>query len=158
MAKIISFILIFLLFIACKKDKKPGVYDVIGSWSLSSYQTNFGIGVNATVTQYPCMAGNILTFYKDSSSTEFYTRNDSCFVTPTHLKSAGAQLYGLPGVTQTSSTWSLKGNILSLTYLSNHKTITGTLTTVNNKLQLSFKDVETSGGNTYFINTTEVKQ
>jgi len=47
---------------------------------------------------------------------------------------------------------------LKLTYLSNHKTITGTLSTVNNKLQLTFKDTETSGGNNYFINTIEVKQ
>jgi hypothetical protein len=104
------------------------------------------------------MGSNILTFYKDSTSAEFYTGNDSCFVTPTHLKSAGAQIYGLPGVTQTSATWSLNGNVLRLTYLSNHKTITGTLATVNNKLQLTFKDTETSGGNTYFINTVEVKQ
>lgn len=158
MAKSRTFILVFLLFFACKKDKKPVTYDVTGNWTLSSYQTNFGIGVNASVTQYPCMAGNILTFYKDSTSAEFYTGNDSCFITPTHLKSAGAQIYGLPGVTQTSATWSLNGNILKLTYLSNHKTITGTLGTVNNKLQLTFKDTETSGGNTYFINTVEVKQ
>jgi len=152
------FILVFVLFIGCKKDKKQVSYDVIGNWTLSSYQTNFGIGVNASAAQYPCMTGNVLTFYKDNTSAEFYTGNDSCFVTPTHLRSGGAQVYGLPSVSQTNSTWSLSGNILRLTYLSNQKTITGTLSTINNKLQLTFKDTETSGGDTYFINTVEVKQ
>jgi len=58
---IISFVVLFVL-TNCKKHSQPVTYDVIGNWSLSSYQTNFGIGVNASVTQYPCMAGNILTF------------------------------------------------------------------------------------------------
>lgn len=158
MTKRLALISVLVLFIGCKKDKKPVVYDVIGNWTLFSYKTNFGIGVNASVPQYPCMASNVLTFYKDSTSAEFYTGNDSCFVTPTHLKSAGAQVYGLPSVTQTLSTWSLNGNILRLTYINTPKTITGTLAMVDNKLQLTFKDNETSGGNTYFINTVEVKQ
>ncbi len=152
--------LLAVLCLSCKKEHKSfpaPVYNVIGSWALSSYQTNFGGGVNATVAQYPCMAYNTLQFFDDSTSTQYYTGIDTCFITPSHLKADGAQTYGLPGIGQLNSKWTLKGNILHLTYTSNNQTLTGVITTVNKQLQLTFKDTVTSGANTYYITSVEVQ-
>jgi hypothetical protein len=154
-------LLILLLFAACKKDKKPVpvIYSVSGyTFTLSSYQTNYGIGVNASVNQYPCMAYNTLTFYRDSTSSSSYYGLDSCFITPTHLQSAGAQVYGLPGTLPLSSTWSQKGNNVYVLYPGNPKSVPGVVSNINGSLQILFKDTVQSDGKTYYINSLEVQQ
>ncbi len=158
--KLLAGISILLLFATCKKDKKaaPVVYSVIGNFTLASYQTNFGIGVDATVSQYECMAYNVLTFYRDSTSASSYNGLDSCFITPTHLQSAGAQIYGIPGTLPLASTWHQKGNNIYVLYPGNGKPVPGVVSNVNGKLQIAFKDTVQSGANTYYINSLEVQQ
>ncbi|HEY8783113.1 MAG TPA: hypothetical protein VIM16_15920 [Mucilaginibacter sp.] len=156
--RILLCLLAFFLFVTCKKEKKPAAvtYSVIGNWTLYSYQTNFGIGVNASVTQYPCMAYNTFTFYNDHTSSENYSGIDTCFITATHAQ--GAQYYGLPGLSSIPSTWSQTRNNLLLTYPGNPKSIPGAVSSINGKLQITFKDTITSGANTYYITAVEVKQ
>lgn len=150
---------VLLLFTACKKDKKsPPVYSVIGTFSLVSYQTNYGIGVNASVSQYPCMAYNTLTFYRDSTSSSNYDGLDSCFITPTHLKSSGAQVYGIAGTLPLQSTWHQQGNNIYVTYSGNNQPVPGVVSNVNGRLQILFKDTVQSGGKTYYITSLEVQQ
>jgi hypothetical protein len=159
--KLLPGLLVLLLFTGCKKDKKaaPVIYSVSGdTFALSSYQTNFGAGVNAAVNQYPCMAYNTLTFYRDSTSSSSYYGLDSCFITPTHLQSAGAQVYGLPGTLPLPSTWSQKGNNIYVLYPGNPKPVQGVVTNVNGSLQIDFKDTVESGAKTYYINSLEVQQ
>jgi hypothetical protein len=159
--KLLPGLLVLLLFAACKKDKKaaPAIYSVSGdTFTLASYQTNFGIGVNATVNQYPCMAYNTLIFYRDSTSSSNYYGLDSCFITPTHLQAAGAQVYGLPGTLPLASTWSQKGNNIYVLYPGNSKAVPGVVSNVSGKLQIAFKDTVQSGGKTYYINSLEVQQ
>ena len=158
--RLLAGLLLLLSFAACKKDKKPApvIYSVIGTFTLSSYQTNFGIGVNATVSQYECMAYNTLTFYRDSTSSSSYDGLDSCFITPTHLKSAGAQVYGLPGTQPLPSTWHQSGNNIYVTYQGNPQPVPGVVSSVNGRLQIAFKDTVQSGGKTYYINSLEVQQ
>ena len=155
--KLLAGIIILLLFATCKKDKKaaPVVYSVIGNFTLASYQTNFGIGVDATVSQYECMAYNVLTFYRDSTSASSYNGLDSCFITP---KTAGAQVYGIPGTLPLASTWHQKGNNIYVLYPGNSKPVPGVVSNVNGKLQIAFKDTVPSGGKTYYINSLEVQQ
>jgi len=159
--KLLPGLLVLLLFAACKKDKKPApvIYSVSGYvFTLSSYQTNYGIGVNASVNQYPCMAYNTLTFYRDSTSSSSYDGLDSCFITPTRLQSAGAHVYGLPGTLPLPSTWSQKGNNVYVLYPGNSKPVPGIVSNVNGSLQINFKDTVQSGGKTYYINSLEVQQ
>jgi hypothetical protein len=159
--KLLPGLLLLLALAGCKKDKKPApvIYSVSGyTFTLSSYQTNFGIGVNATVNQYPCMAYNTLTFYRDSTSSSNYSGLDSCFITPTHLQSAGAQVYGIAGTFPLASTWSQKGNNIYVLYQGNSKPASGVVSSVNGKLQIAFKDTVPSGGKAYFINSVEVQQ
>jgi len=159
--KLLPGLLILLAIAACKKDKKPApvIYSVGGyTFTLSSYQTNFGIGVNASVNQYPCMAYNTLTFYRDSTSSSGYYGLDSCFITPTHLQSAGAQVYGLPGTLPLASTWRQSGNNIYVTYQGNSQPVPGVVSNVNGSLQILFKDTVQSGGKTYNINSLEVQQ
>ena|ERR1700753_1231348 len=158
--KLLAVLFAALMLGACKKDKKsaPVIYSVIGTFTLVSYQTNFGIGVNATASQYPCMAYNTLTFYRDSTSSSTYYGLDTCFITPTRLKSAGAQDYGLPGTFPIPSTWYQKGNNVYVLYPNNSKPVPGVVTSVNGHLQIDFKDTVISNGNTYYIHSVEVKQ
>jgi hypothetical protein len=158
--KLLAGLLLLLSFAACKKDKKPApvIYSVVGTFTLASYQTNFGVGVNATVAQYPCIAYNIQTFYRDSTSSSGYDGIDSCFVTPTHLQSAGAQVFGLPGAIPLLGTWRQKGNNIYLTYQGNSQPLAGVVSNVNGRLQILFKDTVQSGGKTYYINSLEVQQ
>lgn len=153
-------LLLLLSFAACKKDKKPApvIYSVVGNFTLASYQTNFGIGANATVGQYECLAYNILTFYRDSTSSSSYDGLDSCFITATHLRSAGAQVVGVPGTLPLLSTWHQQGNIIYLLHPGNPKPTPGVVSNVNGRLQIAFKDTEQSGGKTYITNSLEVQQ
>ena len=119
--KLLPGLLLLLAFAACKKDKKtaPVIYSVIGTFTLSSYQTNFGVGVNADVNQYPCMAYNTLTFYRDYTASSGYFGLDSCFITPTHLPSAGAQVVWAARYAADSATWRQNGNNIYVTYAGN---------------------------------------
>ena len=159
--RLLPCLLVSLLLVACKKDKKtvtPVTYSVIGNWTLYSYQTNFGIGVNATVTQYPCMGYNTLTFYTDSTSSQNYSGIDTCFITPTHIKADGAQNYGIPGLLPLASTWHQKGNTIYMTYPGNPQKVPGVINSANGKLQITFKDTITSGANTYYITSVEIQE
>ena len=154
--KLLPFALL-LLFAACKKEKKPVIYSVIGTWTLAAYQTNFGIGVNANSTQYPCMAYNTLTFYRDSTSASGYDGFDTCFVTPTHSFLAGAQVYGIPGTFPLPSTWHQNGNNVYVLYPGNNKATPGVVSSVNGHLQIDFRDTVASNGKTYYIHSVEVQ-
>jgi hypothetical protein len=159
MKKISLCLLLVFLFIACKKEHKPATtvkYDVSGTWALTSYQTNFAGGLNVSAVQYPCLSNNITIFYNDSTALVNYTGNDTCYVTPVHT--AGSHVIGFPGLAPINSTWKLRGNMLYITYPGNPKSIPGTLTSVNGKLTITFRDTVASGGNNYYINTVDVKQ
>ena len=150
---------LFILFIACKKGNKPAPtynYNITGNWTLYSYATNYGGGVNASVAQYPCMAYNVLTFYTDSTSSQSYSGIDTCFITPSHT--TGAQYFGLPGLVPSSFKWSLRGSVVYLIYADSKLNVHGTISNVSNKLQLTIKDTVKSGTNTYYITSVEVKQ
>jgi hypothetical protein len=153
-------LLMLILLVTCKKEKKTAIYNfnMLGTWSLSSYNTNYGAGVNASVAQYPCMAYNTMTFYRDSTSSQAYTGIDTCFITP---HGNGAQYYGLPGLLALPSKWSLKGNVIHVIYQSNQSTsqiVPGIVSSVNGKLQIAFKDTVISGGKTYYVNSLEVQE
>jgi len=157
MKRILLCLPLCLLLVTCKKGNKVTVsYNIIGNWTLYSYQTNFGIGVNASVTQYPCMAYNSFTFFNDNTSSQYYSGIDTCYITATHA--AGAQYYGLPGLLSIKSTWSQRGNIVYLKYPDNPKSIVGVVNNINGKLQVTFKDTVVSGANAYYITTVENKQ
>lgn len=158
--KLLAGIVILLLFTACKKDKKPApvIYSVIGNFTLASYQTNFGIGADASVPQCECLAYNVLTFYRDSTSSASYYGLDSCYVTATHLRSAGAFAVGIPGSLPLPSTWRQQGNTIYLLHPGNPKATAGVVSNVNGRLQIAFKDTEQSGGKTYYVNSLEVQQ
>lgn len=155
---------LLLVLVACKKEKTTTAPNLLtganisGTWSLSSYQTNFGIGVNASVSQYPCMMYNTLTFYNDSTASQFYSGIDTCFVTPTHSLTNGAQDFGLPGLNAQAATWSLKGNVMLVTYPGQTSQIYGTISSVNNQLQLTLRDTSVTNGKTYYIASVLVKQ
>ena len=155
--KILLCLLLFFLFVACKKEQHtPVTYNVAGQWTLFSYQTNFGGGINASAIQYPCLANNITIFYNDSTSVVNYTGGGACFVTA--LQGPGGQPIGSPGQAPISSTWKLKGNILYITYPGDPKSIPGMLSINNGKLMVTFRDTLVSGVNTYYITTVDVKQ
>ena len=159
--KLLPALFLLLAFTACKKDKKPApvIYSVAGyTFTLATYQTNFGIGVNADVNQYPCMAYNTRTFYRDSTASSSYYGLDSCFITPTHLSSAGAQEYGLPGTLPLSATWRQNGNNVYVTYAGNSQPAPGVVSSVNGKLQILFKNNVENGGKSYYINSLQVQQ
>jgi len=153
----LSLLLIVFLFVTCKKDKKPAqtvtAAQIVGSYTLALYQTNFGSGVNASISQYPCMMYNTMTFYNDLTSKEVFLGSDTCFITSTH-----SQWSGTPQLDPQPSTWSLKGNTVYLTYPGNPHHIPGQVATVNNKLQITFRDTVPSGSNVYYITSVEVKQ
>jgi hypothetical protein len=154
--RILFCLLFFLLFIACKKDNKPVAYNVTGYWSLYSYKHNFGNGLNVSVTQYPCMAANILTFNADGTASLDYAGTDTCFVTATHIKTMGAEIFGYPRQGSTEYNWSLNGNVLHLTPPGG-TSIYGVISSINLKLFLTLKDTVKSGANTYYVTTVLVK-
>lgn len=158
--KLLAVLCAALIWGGCKKEKKsaPVIYSVIGTWTLASYQTNYGIGVNANVSQYPCMAYNTLTFYRDSTSSSNYDGLDTCFITPTHSFASGAQDYGIPGTFALGSTWHQSGNNVYVLYPGNTKAVPGVVSSINGQLQINFKDTVVSNGKTYYINSVEVQQ
>jgi len=161
--RILTALLLLFLFTTCKKEKKTTTTsitasDIVGNWTLTSYYTNFGQGVNATISQYPCMQYNISTYNSDFTSVDTFLGSDTCFITQSHLRADGAQWSGTPQTDPKPSTWSLSGNILYLTYKGNPHHIPGQIARVNNKLQITFKDTVPSGSHIYYITSTEVKQ
>jgi len=161
MKRLLPCLLLSLLLLTCKKKKEPVPavnYNIVGIWSLHSYQNNFGKGANATVTQYPCLGYNTLIFYNDSTASQIYTGIDTCFITPTHVQANGAQDYGLPGLLPLPSKWSQKGNIVKLIYQNTSLNVSGVISGTPGKLQITFKDTVVSGGNTYYITSVEVQE
>lgn len=148
-----------LLCVACKKDKKqaPVTYSVIGAWTLAAYQTNFGIGVNATVAQYPCMVYNVLTFYRDSTSSSSYSGIDTCFITPTQSFAAGAQDYGVPGTLPLLATWRQNGNNVYVLNQGTTKPVSGLISNVNGRLQLDLRDTAIIDGKAYYVHSVMVQ-
>src|SRR5579859_6815879 len=104
MKKLLILILIALIFTTCKKDNKP--IDVTGTWSLYSWDDNNPSSIHVNVNQYPCMAGNILTFNKDQTYTVKYIGTDTCFVTPPSVSLPPTKSWiGMPGQAEVTGTW-----------------------------------------------------
>jgi hypothetical protein len=126
-------ITISFLFVTCKKDKKTTpFYDITGTWSLQSWQESYtGGGFDATVDQYPCMAGNLTTYNADNTATGIYTGTSACDVTP---MGNGKVIIGEPGQPPLTNTYTRTGNNLYF------EKVHGTITSTNGKLYITLVD------------------
>src|ERR1700759_399450 len=129
MKKLPILILTVLLFSACKKDNK--IVDAAGTWSLYSWDYDGPpSSIHASVSQYPCIADNVIIFNKDLTYTSKYIGNDTCFVSPPPVSfpPITGSWIGMPGQAQVSGTWSQNGNTVSWAGAQ------GTISTSNGKI------------------------
>lgn len=151
MKKLPILILIVLIFTTCKKDNKP--LDVTGTWSLYSWDDNTPNPIHANISQYPCIAGNVLTFNKDQTYTLKYVGTDTCFISPRSVSFPPTESWlGMPGQPQVTGTWSQNGNTVTW------GNAQGVISTSNGKTFITLHTSITYSGATYDIQTVEVKQ
>jgi hypothetical protein len=142
---------ISFLFVTCKKDKKTTpLYDITGTWSLQSWQESYaGGGFDATVDQYPCLAGNLATYTTDNTSTGIYTGTSACEIDPV---GGGKFVLGEPGQPPLTETYTRTGNNL---YFGK---VRGTITSTNGKLYITLVDtLYNLSSSQVIITTVDVK-
>lgn len=151
MKKFPILMLIALVFTTCKKDNK--LIDVTGVWTLYSWDDNSPASLHVNVNQYPCIAGNILTFSKDQTYTLKYIGTDTCFVSPRSVSfpRTGTSI-GIPGQPQRTGTWSQNGNTVTW------GNAQGIISTSNGKTIITVHTPITYSGVSYDIKTVDVKQ
>lgn len=141
--------------VSCKKDSKPGSNDnlnLTGKWTLYSWQeTSTDGGFDAEVTQYPCIADNILQINADFTTNTSYKGKDTCYVAPPHSgRFSGSTFIGTPGQTPQSGIWSRIGNDI---YISGEHYV---ISSSNGKLYLTTTAVDPQGGTIPVAITTKV--
>ncbi|HEY8782036.1 MAG TPA: hypothetical protein VIM16_10500 [Mucilaginibacter sp.] len=131
------FVLIFIsiVFITCKKAKTE--LDVIGKWSLYSWQQGSSTGLIANATQFPCLSNNLLQINTNYTASTNYIGTDTCYVRQNAI----------------SSTWSRSGNDIYIG--GEHLKISSS----NRKLYLTTTSTITQGGTTpFFLKIVYVKE
>ncbi len=137
MKRFFPLVAIILLFTACKKEKQnPPVLDVVGNWTLYSWQLG---STNATVAQFPCIAENVTKVNADNTTSSGYMGKDTCFIVRPTGPFSGWSAIGLPTDPPFTSTWSRNGNNIYM-YGAHY-----VISSANNHLYLTLTDTITQG-------------
>jgi hypothetical protein len=98
--------------ISCKKSNPAPTttLDVVGKWSLYSWDQSGSGGLNIDATQFPCLLNNVIQINADYSTIRTYTGTDTCYVTPRHGLFNGGTSIGMVGQAPVLNTWSRSGN------------------------------------------------
>lgn len=143
----------------CKKSSTkptPNYSGIIaGRWSGYNFTTNAILDISANVSQFPCIANNVMTFNTDNTEVRTYVGNDTCYLAKIPAQQANL-IVGEAGQAPTNSTWTVHGNLLYLDF--NGGIEIGTISLENNVYHLDFRDTIRSGPNVIISDTGYIKE